>query len=504
VADVKELMSTPVGVVRDPGFFKKVKGVNVITGTRATGIDRTAKRVTLVDTQSGKTTTIEYDRLILSMGSMPVVPPFKNITLQNIFTVKGIEDARTLKEKAAAGKRVFIVGAGLIGIEIAEALAMKGLHVTLAEMKEQILPGILDPEIAMLVVKHLREKGVEVLTSCKVEGFTGAAMVEKVLTDHGEAPADLVVLAIGVSPNTAMARDAGLEIGATRAIAVDEHMRTSDPAIFACGDCCESAHIVSGQKVYLPLGSTANKQGRVAGINAAGGEAVFAGVLGTTILRVFDINVGKTGLTETAARSYGYEVETVLSPAPDRAHFFPGAKPITLKLVADKKTGKVLGVQATGPGAVDKRIDTAVAAITFGATAEQLSQLDLAYAPPFASAMDNLVVAADILKNKLCGEAKGISPLEVRKKTKRGEDFLFLDVRSPGEHAEVRITGTQLVPLGMLRERLQELPRDKEIIAFCKMSLRGYEAQKILEAAGFSDVKFMDGGVLAWPYELEQ
>ena len=285
---------------------------------------------------------------------------------------------------------------------------------------------------------------------------------------------------------------------------MDERMKTSDPYIYACGDCCESVHIITGKKVLIPLGSTANKQGRVAGINAAGGDATFTGVLGTTILRVFDINVGKTGLTETDARLLGYDAETVLSPAPDRAHFFPGAKPINLKLVADRTNGKVLGLQAVGPGAVDKRVDTAVAAITFGATARQIAQLDLGYAPPFASAMDNLIVAADILKNKISGEARGISPLEVRKKMEAEEDIILLDVRTPAEHAEVRIRGAKLVPLGMLREKLGELPRDKEIIAFCKLSLRGYEAQKILDAAGFTNVKFMDGGVLAWPFEYEK
>jgi rhodanese-related sulfurtransferase len=281
-------------------------------------------------------------------------------------------------------------------------------------------------------------------------------------------------------------------------------MRTSDPDIYACGDCCESVHLVTGKKVFIPLGSTANKQGRVAGINAVGGKATFAGVLGTTILRVFDFNAGRTGLTESGARELGYGVETVLSPAPDRAHFFPTAKPIALKLVTERSSGRLLGLQAVGPGDAAKRVDTAAVAITFGATAEQLSQLDLGYAPPFSSAMDNLVVAADIMKNKLSGQARGVTPQEVKRKLDEEEDFLLLDVRSPAEHQEVRIAGARLVPLGMLREKLGELPRDKEIVTFCKISLRGYEAQKILDAAGFERVRFMDGGVLTWPFELER
>jgi len=213
---------------------------------------------------------------------------------------------------------------------------------------------------------------------------------------------------------------------------------------------------------------------------------------------------GKTGLLEAEARESGYNVVTVLSPAPDRAHFFPGAKPIALKLVADRSSGRILGVQAVGTGAVDKRIDTAVAAITFGATAEQLAQLDLAYAPPYATAMDNLIVAADILKNKLAGHAEGITPMEVRKMQENEEDFILLDVRSPAEHKEMRIRGAKLIPLGVLREELESLPRDKKIITYCKLSLRGYEAQKILQAAGFKGIKFLDGGVLSWPFELER
>jgi len=504
VVDVKELMSTPVGVVRDAAFFKKVKGVDVITGTEAVGIDRQARKVHLFEKESDRTYSIVYDRLILATGSSPLLPPMKNREVANILTVKSIEDAELLKERAEAGKEACIVGGGLIGLETAEALKQKGMKVTIIEMRDQLLPGVLDPEMASLVEKHIRQNGVDVMTSCRVIGFDGTIEVRKVLTDRGEVPADLVVLAPGVTPNVTLAAEVGLEIGDTGAIAVDDRMRTSDPAIYACGDCCETTHLVTGKKVHVPLGSTANKQGRVAGINAAGGEATFAGILGTSIVKVFSINAGKTGLTESGARAEGYDVETVLSPAPDKAHFFPGAKPIALKLVADRATGRILGLQAVGEGAVDKRVDAAAAAITFGATAEQLSHLDLAYAPPYSAAMDNLIVAADILKNKLAGHARGISPAEVKKKLEDDDDFILLDVRSPAEHAEVGIEGAKLIPLGMLREKLDSLPKDKEIVAFCKISLRGYEAQKILDAAGFKNVKFMDGGIMTWPYPLRR
>ncbi|TGU72755.1 pyridine nucleotide-disulfide oxidoreductase [Geomonas terrae] len=501
VTDVKELMSTPVGVVRDANFFKKVKGVSVKTNTEVTGIDREAKVIRLRE-GAGAETSLPYDKLILATGSSPFVPKIENVGLKNILTVKSIEDAELLKESALSCSAACIVGGGLIGLETAEALRQKGMQVTLVEMRDQLLPGVLDPEVAAAVEKHVKQQGVTVLTGCAVTGFAGEGTVATVLVGDLEIKADLVVLAPGATPNVQLAREAGLAIGTTGAIAVDQMLRTSDPDIYACGDCCETTHLVTGKKVFVPLGSTANKQGRVAGINAAGGEATFAGIIGTSILKVFSFNAGKTGLTETEARANGFDVETVLSPAPDRAHFFPGAKPIMLKLVADRSTGRILGLQAAGEGAVDKRLDAAAAAITFKATAEQLSQLDLAYAPPYGAAMDNLIVAADIMKNKLSGHARGISAREVKRKLDEEEDFILLDVRSPAEHGEIGIEGAKLIPLGVLREKLEELPRDKEIVTFCKISLRGYEAQKILDAAGFTNVKFMDGGIMAWPYKF--
>ena len=502
VTDLNELMSTPVGVVRDAAFFKKVKGVSVRINTEVVGIDRASKVVRLLQTGTARENSLAYDKLILATGSSPFIPKIPNVGLANILTVKSMEDAELLKDLALPGASVCIVGGGLIGLETAEALQQKGMRVTLIEMRDQLLSGMLDPEMAFLVEKQVRQQGVTVMTGCSVTGFAGKTSVEKVVIGAKELPVDLVVLAPGVTPNVELAVKAGLEIGATGAVVVDAMLRTSDKDIYACGDCCETTHLVTGKKVHVPLGSTANKQGRVAGINAAGGEAAFAGVIGTSILKVFNVNAGKTGLSETEARDLGYDAETVISPAHDKAHFFPGAKPIVLKLIAERKTGRILGLQAVGEGAVDRRLDAAATAITFHATAEQLSQVDLAYAPPYGAAMDNLIVAADIMKNKLAGHARGIPARDVKRKFDEGDDFILLDVRSPAEHGEVGIAGARSIPLGVLRERLEELPRDKEIVAFCKISLRGYEAQKMLDAAGFSNTRFMDGGVLAWPYAL--
>lgn len=504
VADVNELMTTAAGVVRDAQFFKKVKGVSVITNTEVISIDRAAKSINMKDNTTGQHSLAPYDRLVLATGSRPFIPPIDNAFLPNVLTVKSVEDAEILKGRAVSGHRACIVGGGLIGLETAEALVQKGMAVTIVEMRDQLLPGVLDVEIAHIVEKHLRKRGVIVLTGMPVTALVGETTVTSVEVGSLSISADLVVLAPGVRPNSSLAENARLEIGHTGAISVDSRQCTSDPDIYACGDCCETTHLLTGKKVNIPLGSTANKQGRVAGINVAGGDAHFAGVIGTSILRVFDINAGKTGLTEAEARENGFDVETVLSPSPDKAHFFPGARPIMLKLIAERGTGRILGLQAAGEGAVDKRLDAAATAITFKATAEQLAQVDLAYAPPFSAAMDNLIVAADILKNKLSGHARGISPRDVKRKFDEQDDFFLLDVRSPAEHNEMGIGGAKLIPLGMLREKLDELPKDKEIVTFCKVSLRGYEAQKILNAAGFENVRFMDGGIMAWPYELRK
>jgi rhodanese-related sulfurtransferase len=367
-------------------------------------------------------------------------------------------------------------------------------------MLPQIL-GMLDWEIAKLVQHHMQSHGVKVLTGTKVESFEGQGRVRRVLTDQGTIPTDMVVLSIGVRPNVKLAQDAGLEIGARGAIKVDERMRTSDPDIYAVGDCVECKDLLTGQPCYVPLGSTANKQGRVAADNICGVDDTFPGVLGSTVCKVFDYCVARTGLTEAVAAKLGYDVVCAMAPAPDKAHFMPDAKPLLLKLVVEKNSRRLLGAQATGPGVGDKRIDVAAMAITAGMTVDQLANTDLCYAPPYAPAMDNIITAANVARNKLDGQMAGVSPIEVRRMMEDAADFVFLDVRSPAEYEQVRLPGATLIPLGVLRGRLDELPRHKDIVAFCKISLRGYEAALILKAAGFEKVRVMDGGIAMWPFE---
>jgi NADPH-dependent 2,4-dienoyl-CoA reductase/sulfur reductase-like enzyme/rhodanese-related sulfurtransferase len=508
IKEQRELMETSAGVIRDTAFFRNVKNLEVRSGTEALEIDRAARRVRIKDLATRQESTIEYDKLVLATGATPVIPPIPGVDKGNVFTLHGVHDAEGIKSVLAerTAKDVVVVGGGLIGVEATEALVTHGCRVTIVEMMPQIL-GMLDWEMARLVENYMESKGVRVLTDTRamaLEDRGGGGKVTHVKTDKGEVPADMVILAIGVRPNVALARQAGLEIGEkTRAIRVNDHLQTSDPDIYAAGDCVECIDRITGEACFVPLGSTANKQGRVAAVNICGGNEAFPGIVGSSICKVFDYCAGRTGLTERAAASAGYEVISAMVPGSDRAHYMSESKLLLVKMVADRKTGRLLGVQITGPGEGAKRIDVAATAVTAGMTIDDIAGLDLSYAPPYASAMDNLITAANVVRNKRDGFMVGITAEELQRKLQAGEDFFLLDARSPEEYAEVRLPKSTLVPLGALRRRLAEIPRDKEVVCYCAISLRGYEASRVLAGAGFGNVKVLDGGLAMWPFEKE-
>ena len=502
VKEQKALMSTPVGVVRDAAFFQKVKNVKVLTETEALEIDRAGKRVRARHNGQTDDLWLEYDKLVLATGARPIIPPIPGVVLENIITLHSVPDSEKLKTLAAQskGREVVIVGGGLIGVEVVESLLEYDCHITLVEMMPHIL-RMLDWEMARLVERNMELYGVKVLTNTTVTSFEGEGKVSAVITSRGRLPADLVVLGIGVKPNADLARAAGLQVGVTSGIKVNESLQTSDPDIYAVGDCAESMDLVTGKPCYVPMGSTANKQGRVAAINICGGQDRFPAILGSAVCRVFDFCVARTGLTEASARQLGYNTVTVLVPEADHPHYMPQAKLIIIKLVVDKATRKLLGAQAVGPGEGDKRMDIAAMAITAGMTVDQLSKVDLCYAPPYSPALDNIITAANVARNKLDGLVSGITPMEVKAQLDAKKDFLFLDVRTPLEFKQEHLPGSTLIPLGELRSRLGELPKDKDIVTFCKVSLRGYEAARILQGAGFTRVRVMDGGVAVWPFD---
>lgn len=508
IETVDELMSTPAGAVRDASFFKNVKAIRVLGRTLAERIDRQKKVVEVASLETAERSEIPYDKLVLAVGADAVMPQFPGTDLAGVFRLNHPHDAENIKNAVLDGcRRAAIIGAGLIGMEVAEALATHELSVTMIEMMDAVVPALLDPDIAVHVEKHLLAKGVKVMTGARVTALQGddAGRVSTVVTDKGDVDADLVLVAIGVRPNIRLAKEAGLQIGATGAINVNDHLQTSDPDIYAGGDCVENVNRLTGTPAYAPLGSTANKHGRVIGDNVTGGDSTFDGILGTTVFKAFDFNVGCTGLSERECSRLGIPYAAALTPGPDRAHYYPTSRPMVLKMIANSQTGKLLGLQAVGTGDVVKRIDVAATAMTCGAAVRDISQLDLGYAPPYSSAVDILAHAANVIDNKISGLARSITPQEVKRKLDSDEDFILLDVRSPMEVEVSALRNPKVVyiPLGKLRERLGELPKDKEIIPFCKISVRGYEAQRILDGEGFESVRFMDGGLAGWPYPLE-
>ncbi|KYZ74945.1 pyridine nucleotide-disulfide oxidoreductase [Anaerosporomusa subterranea] len=507
VNDIDDLMKTPVGVLRSPGYFKNAKDITVLTQTEAMAIDRDSKVVTVKNLATGEDDTLPYDKLVIATGASAIKPSLPGVELGNIYSLWHPDDAKAIRQGIEAGKfnRAIIIGAGLVGMEMAEALTKQQLQVTVVEMKDQVFPAFLDPEIAGVVSKYAAEKGINLLAAEKVEAFIGETEVTAVKTDKRTIPADLVVLAIGARPNVELARAAGLTIGTTGAISVDDEMRTSDPDIYAGGDCVENINIMSGQKVFAPMGSTANKHGRVIGENLCGGHVKFKGVLNTVIAKVHSLTVGKTGLSERDAKQLGYDYITVMVAGPDKPHYM-GAKSITIKLIADANTRKVLGMQAVGEGEVAKRVDVAAAVLTMGGTIDDLFDIDLSYAPPYNSPIDNLAVAANAVMNKLAGKFNGISPITAKEKMQTGK-AVFLDVRTPDECKQIRLAdcpNIKYIPLGQLRSRLAELNKADEIVAFCKISLRGYEAEGFLEGAGFENVKVLEGGIVSWPFACEK
>jgi pyruvate/2-oxoglutarate dehydrogenase complex dihydrolipoamide dehydrogenase (E3) component/rhodanese-related sulfurtransferase len=389
-------------------------------------------------------------------------------------------------------------------MEMTESLVKSGLSVTVIEMLPEILP-ILDDDLGILVRRYCQEKGVNVCVEEKILRLEGeGGIVKKVVTDKDVYDTDAVIIATGFRPNSDLAKKSGLEIGETGGIKVDLFMRTSDPFIYAAGDCVEIENLVCLKSAYMPMGSLANKQGRAVAINIAGGQEVFRGGLNSVVFKLFDYTVSRTGLGIKQAKDLGFDAEYALVPAPDKAHYYPGAKRVITKIIVDKRNGKLLGGQFVGAGDIMKSANTVATALYYGGTIEDLSMLDIPYAPPYASAIDNVCVAANVIRNKLNRSMIGISALEVEKKRKRNEDFILLDVRTPKEYQQVRIPGSTLIPLGNLKQKLDELPREKEIITFCAVSLRGYEALLILKSNGFGNVKVMDGGLACWPYELEK
>ncbi len=508
VADEKELCSTSYHMVRNPDYFESAKGLMVMTRTRAESINRKKKVVVVTDLESGKQQEFSYDKLVIATGSRPNRLPVPGSDLQGIFTISNLHKAVAIKEKIARGQvgKAVVVGGGAIGIEMAEALTdLWGVETTLIEYMPQLLPGIVDWEIAGMVQQHLMENNVDVLTGEAAMEFVGdeKGHVRKVVTGNRELDADLVIMAVGVRPRSELARDAGLEIGPLGGIVVNRRMQTSDPDIFAAGDCVESLNLVTGKQAYAPFGSIANRQGRVAADNLAGIPSQFTGVVGSFIMKVFDRCVGATGISLDTARREGFDAVAATTVQTDRAHFMAGMALIFNHMVVDRSNRRVLGLQGfanMGDGLM-ARIDAAAGMIARHASVSEFSNLEMAYAPPFSTAVDVLNSVANIADNICSGRMITCSPREfVEWMDGKVEhpDWMVLDLRHPNEAvpwAKAYPDRWYALVYNEVRHKWQEIPRDRTLILICNAGTRAYEMQLFLKSKGIDRTLVLAGGL---------
>ena len=466
--------------------------IDVRVRTEATRINRRAKTVTVRNLDDGSEEDLAYDALVLSPGAHPKKPPIPGIDLPGVMTLRNIADMDAIKKVVDEGSvsRAVVVGGGYIGLEMVEALRNRDVPTTLVELEDQVFI-LADREMVAPIHQQLQLHCVDLKLKTCVSAIESSGNQLTVVLDNGDRiPAELVVMSVGVQPETWLAKNAGLELGETGGILVDAHQRTSDPDIYAAGDAVEVTHLVSGKKALVPLAGPANRQGRIAADNIFGRDSTYGATQGTAICKVFDLAVGLTGLSESALKKAGVEYEAVHVHPMSHAGYYPGAKPLSLKLLFSPKDGKILGAQAVGAEGVDKRIDVIAVAMRAGLTVEALSELELSYAPPYGSAKDPVNYAGFAAQNIIEGDVDVCHADEFLAPT---DDQFVLDVRMPAEVEAGIIPGATVIELDELRDRLDEVPRDREILAYCQVGLRGYLAGRILTQNGYR-CKNLSGG----------
>lgn len=486
-----EVQSAAQLTPRDAAFFKSKYNVDVLTRHEVLRVRPEEKQLEVKNLETGAVFFDSYDKLVVATGAVATVPPIKGAESSHVFTLRSIADMRRIKSfiDANSPKTAAIIGTGFIGLEVCESLGHRGLEVTLIEKLDQVTPR-LDADMAVYVQRHIEKKGVSVYTGATVSEITP----DSVRLSGGETiMADMVLISTGVKPNVALAQDAGIALGETGAIKVDEDMRTNVPDVYACGDCIEQFHVVTGKPVYCPLGSTANKTGRIAGDVMTGGDLAFRGILGTGIFRIFDIAVAHTGLSEAEARAQGYDVTVCHNIKPGKPEYMGGGE-MVIKAVADNTDGRVLGAQIVGPEGVDKRIDVFVTAISFGARAEDLTHLDLAYAPPFSTTKDPVIYTGMILGNAINRGRKLMTAEQLRTLMDSGETYTLIDARAPGQYEAAHIETAQSVPHADIRQAAQQMDKEAVAVTYCNKGVTGNAAQNILLGRGFKEVYNLSGG----------
>ena len=477
-------------MVMTPGKFTAWFGVDVRTESEAVAIDRQARKVT-VRRQDGTTYDEPYDRLVIATGSSPValsLPGADDPRVQRLWTIPDMD--AILARIGGGARRAVVVGAGFIGLEAAENLRARGLGVTVVELCDQVLPT-LDREMAVFLSQELAALGIDQRLGRRVAAFEPSAQALQVVLDDGaRLPADLVILSVGVKPNTELAGAAGLALGPRGHLVVDEHLRTSDPAIYAAGDAIEVADPIAGGRTAIPLAGPANRQARIVAENIAGRASVYRGSYGTAVLKLGGLTAASVGLTERRLKTLGLPCEKIFIHPASNATYFPGGAPLHLKLLF-APDGRILGAQAVGSRGVDKRIDTLAVALRAGLTVQDLAELELAYAPPFSSAKDPVNFAGMVAANVLCGDSRIVHADAIP------EGAVLLDVREEAEQALGTLPGAVPMPMSSFRQRLGELDRSRPIVVFCQVGLRGYLAERALRQRGF-DVRNLSGGLATW------
>ncbi|MFH1090614.1 MAG: FAD-dependent oxidoreductase, partial [Pseudomonadota bacterium] len=503
VSEAGQLQTTSFHMIRDERFFRLAKDVEVLTRTEALSLDRRAKTVRLKNLDRGEESDLAYDKLVLATGSRPHRLDIPGADFENVLTVSNLEEAVRIKDLVAGGQigQAVVIGGGAIGLEMVEALSdLWGVETALVEVQDQLLPGVIGPQLARMVREHLLEHEVEVYLSENVLRIEGQERAERVVTGKRSLAADLVIMAAGVRPQADLARAAGLEITPGGAVAVNSRFQTSDPDIYAGGDCIENMHLITGRRVYYPSGSLANRHGRVIGTNLAGAVEEFDGIVGNFILKIFDLSVASAGLCLPRARAEGFDAFSALVVQGDKAHFYPGMELMYMELVVERPTGRVLGLSgvSTHGEALTSRTNAVAAILKHRPTVREISNLEAAYAPPFSAAMDIVNALGNTAENILAGKCRMVEVDEFAElfEGRGGEGFICLDVRGPANAApfvEKYPEKWKNIPQELLRDRIDEVPRDKELILICNSGVRSYEAQVTLDHLGLAGSRNLEG-----------
>ncbi|MCF0114170.1 MAG: FAD-dependent oxidoreductase, partial [Erysipelotrichaceae bacterium] len=474
-------------IINTPEKYAALTGVTVLTGREAVKVDPENKCVEAKNLRDNSVENYTYDELIIASGASASVPPVAGTDKEGVFTVRKPDDAINIRNyvDAEGVKKAVVVGAGFIGLEMAENLREKGVAVTIIDFANQVLPNVFDVEMADYVKRHLLSKGFRVLTGTSVNEVMGDSVVSGVITSSGKISADLVIFAAGIRPNTAFLADTGIDMF-KGTILVNEQLMTNVPHVYAIGDCAMVKNRMTGKAQWSPMGSSANLEGRTLAQILTGSNKSYPGVLGTAIVKLPELNCARTGLSEAAAMEAGYEVETTVAITNDKAEYYPDAGVFITKLIADKVSHKLLGVQVMGSGAVDKMVDIAVMAINMGATLENFDNADFAYAPPFSTAIHPIVQAAYILLNKLNGDIVTITPKQYLEGA--AKDYTVIDV---GKEPSIR--GARYIDFTQVEGEIEGLAKDEKILLVCNKGKRAYFLQNRMKFYGYTHTAVLEG-----------